>query len=217
MGYVETNWNLPLWEQINMARQNIYDGTWDKIPSQGWMFVPIDQYHGGWPECCIEPVGFLAGQWEYYLALYFGTGVSPCYRGSRLYDPAHPAGKALVKRYTDWNMRYRTILHADLIHLKRADGNGIDAVLHVEPDSAKCNERAMLIVFNQNAQKHINTTLRVPLYYSGLDTTSSVLRGKVGSPPEQDESAVTMLLERDWSLALDVVMPPASVMYWLFE
>jgi hypothetical protein len=23
MGYVETNWNLPLWEQINMARQNI--------------------------------------------------------------------------------------------------------------------------------------------------------------------------------------------------
>jgi len=44
MGYVETNWNLPLWEQINLARQNIYDGTWNKIPSQGWMFVPIDQY-----------------------------------------------------------------------------------------------------------------------------------------------------------------------------
>lgn len=35
MGYVETNWNLPLWEQINLARQNIYDGTWTKIPSQG--------------------------------------------------------------------------------------------------------------------------------------------------------------------------------------
>ena len=147
--YVETNWNLPLWEQINLARQNIYDGTWSKIPSQGWMFVPLvqckapaqtplsavchdayprDTYrkgdrrainvgfaqgvyplmgvllklcwcrsvrrratprttdsvltrlglallrwfltdHGGWPECCIEPVGFLAGQWEYYLAM----------------------------------------------------------------------------------------------------------------------------------------------------
>ena len=24
MGYVETNWNLPLWEQINLARQNVY-------------------------------------------------------------------------------------------------------------------------------------------------------------------------------------------------
>ena len=40
---VETNWNLPLWEQINLARQNIYDGTWNKIPSQGWMFVPLVQ------------------------------------------------------------------------------------------------------------------------------------------------------------------------------
>jgi len=41
MGYVETNWNLPLWEQITLARQNIYDGTWVKAPSQGWMFVPL--------------------------------------------------------------------------------------------------------------------------------------------------------------------------------
>ena len=82
MGYVETNWNLPLWEQINLARQNIYDGTWTKIPSQGWMFVPIDEYHGGWPECCIEPAGFLGGQWEWYLQMYFGTGVSPNYRGA---------------------------------------------------------------------------------------------------------------------------------------
>jgi hypothetical protein len=64
MGYVETNGNLPLWEQINLARQNIYDGTLTKAPSQGWMFVPLVQYHGGWPECCIEPAGFLAGQWE---------------------------------------------------------------------------------------------------------------------------------------------------------
>ena len=40
---VETNWNLPLWEQINLARQNIYDGTWTKVPSQGWMFVPLVQ------------------------------------------------------------------------------------------------------------------------------------------------------------------------------
>ena len=28
--------------------------------------------------------------------------------------------------------RYRVILHADIIHLKRADGNRIDALLHVE-------------------------------------------------------------------------------------
>jgi hypothetical protein len=63
-GRIAVQWNLPLWEQINLARQNIYDGTLTKAPSQGWMFVPLVQYHGGWPECCIEPAGFLAGQWE---------------------------------------------------------------------------------------------------------------------------------------------------------
>ena len=143
--YVETNWNLPLWEQINLARQNIYDGTWTKVPSQGWMFVPIDQYHGGWPECCIEPAGFLAGQWEWYLAQYFGTGVSPCYRGKRLFNEQVPASKALVQKYTAWNARYRAILHSDILHLRRADGNGFDAVLHVQPDAGKAEERAFLM------------------------------------------------------------------------
>ena len=51
-------------------------------------------------------------------------------------------------------------MHADLIHLKRADGNGIDALLHVEPDATKCKERALLVVFNQNPHVAVNTTLR---------------------------------------------------------
>ena len=29
MGYIETNWNLPLSEQVTLARQEIYDGTWN--------------------------------------------------------------------------------------------------------------------------------------------------------------------------------------------
>ena len=173
------------------------------------MFVPLVQYHGGWPECCIEPAGFLAGQWEYYLQLYFGTGVSPCYRGTRLYNEAIPATKALVQKYTAWNNKFRVILHADIVHLKRADGNGIDAILHVEPDAAKCKERAMLVVFNQNPNNHVNTTIRVPLYYSGLDATTSVSYG--GGAP------TTMTLARDWSVEVPVVMEPGSVLWVLFE
>jgi hypothetical protein len=34
-----------------------------------------------------------------FVALYFGTGVSPCYRGTRLYNEAEPASKALVQKY----------------------------------------------------------------------------------------------------------------------
>lgn len=124
-------------------------------------------------------MGFLAGQWEYYLKLYFGTGVSPCYRGHRLYNPAHPEGATLVKQYTDWNMQYRVILHADIIHLKRADGHGVDAILHVQPDPAKSKERAMLIVFNQSPHTSANMTLRVPLYYSGQSVRSPPGKGVI--------------------------------------
>lgn len=230
MGYVETNWNLPLWEQINLARQNIYDGTWAKVPSQGWMFVPLVQYHGGWPECCIEPVGFLAGQWEWYLAMYFFTGVSPCYRGTRLYDEKIPASKALVQKYTALNNQYRSILHADLIHLKRADGYGIDGMLHVQPDASKSKERAFLVVFNQNPQLSVNTTLRVPLYYVGLDTTATVTRGDAGgtldvtglnhssnTPKEQLQSPQTYTLARDWTISLPLSMAPNSVAWFVVE
>ena len=73
----------------------------------------------------------------------------------------------------------------------------------------------MLIVFNQNAQNQVNTTLRVPLYYAGLDATASVLMGAVGSPPQG--TAKTIPIERDWSITLNVMMPPSSVMYWSFE
>mmetsp|Transcript_39281 Transcript_39281/g.126227 ORF Transcript_39281/g.126227 Transcript_39281/m.126227 type:complete len:761 (-) Transcript_39281:56-2338(-) len=209
MGYVETNWNLPLWEQITLARQNIYDGTWVKAPSQGWMFVPLVKYHGGWPQCCVEPAGFLHGEWEFYLSMYFATGVSPCYRGTRLYDDEEPASEALVQRYVAFNNKYRTILHADMVHLKRADGNGIDALLHVEPVAAKCRERAMLVVFHQSRAAAINTTLRVPLYYSGLDDVASVSR--------MGGEATTVRLRRDFSVTVRVEMAPASVAWWVFE
>ena len=69
-----------------------------------------------------------------------------------------------IIRYTAWNAKYRVILHADIIHLKRADGNSFDAILHVEPDANKCKERAMLVIFNQNPDVSVNTSIRVPLY-----------------------------------------------------
>ena len=46
MGYRETNW-VPRDQQVIHTRQNIYDGTWEKAPGMGWMFVPLTEYHGG--------------------------------------------------------------------------------------------------------------------------------------------------------------------------
>ena len=47
MGYREVNWSLPRAQQVIHTRQNIYDGTWLKTPSMGWMHVPLAEYHGG--------------------------------------------------------------------------------------------------------------------------------------------------------------------------
>ncbi len=56
MGYRETNWSLPREQQVIHTRQNIYDGTWQKTPSMGWMFVPLTEYHGGGEAATIEPL-----------------------------------------------------------------------------------------------------------------------------------------------------------------
>ena len=86
-----------------------------------------------------------------------GSTTSPCTLALvsarftyRLYDEDIPASKALVQKWTAFNNRYRVVLHADIVHLKRADGNGMDAMLHVQPEPTKSKERAFLMLFNQN-------------------------------------------------------------------
>src|SRR5204862_1147036 len=54
MGYRETNWSLPREQQVIHTRQNLYDGTLDKTPAMGWMFVPLTEYQGGGAAATIE-------------------------------------------------------------------------------------------------------------------------------------------------------------------
>ncbi len=86
MGYRETNWSLPRAQQVIHTRQNIYDGTWTKTPSMGWMFVPLTQYHGGGAAATIEPLDQHRDHYERMLASNLALGVQACYRGPRLYD-----------------------------------------------------------------------------------------------------------------------------------
>jgi hypothetical protein len=81
MGYRETNWSLPRKQQEIIERQNVYDGTWNKTPSMGWMFVPLVQYHGGGKEATIEPLKDHLSHYEQRMANLFGAGVQACYRG----------------------------------------------------------------------------------------------------------------------------------------
>jgi len=162
MGYRETNWSLPRAQQEIIERQNIYDGTWAKTPSMGWMFVPLVEYHGGGKEATIEPLKEHLPHYEQRLANLFGAGVQACYRGPKLFDA--PETKELVKKWVDFYKSNRRILDGDIIHVRRPDGQDYDAIMHVDPFG---DTKGFLMVYNP-LKKSIIRTIKVDLYYTGL-------------------------------------------------
>jgi len=162
MGYRETNWSLPRRGQHVHARQNLFDGTWLKTPSMGWMFTPLVEYQGGGAAATIEPLREHLRDYESHLANNLGFGAQSCYRGPRLYDA--PETREMVRRWVAWFKKNRRILDADVIHLRRADGRRLDFVLHADPQG---KERGLLMVFNPT-DRLLEETIRVPMRYTGL-------------------------------------------------
>lgn len=193
MGYRETDWSLPREQQEIIERQNIYDGTWEKTPSMGWMFVPLTQYHGGGAAATIEPLKDHLDHYETRLANLFGAGVQACYRGPRLFDTDET--KAVVKKWVDFYKAHRAILDSDLIHLRRADGKDWDGWLHVNP---ALKERGLAMLYNPLDQP-IQRRIRLPLYYAGLTNQATVRH--------EDGSEEKVQLARDFSVEITVNIP----------
>ena len=200
MGYREVNWSLPRERQIILGRQNIYDGTWDKTPSMGWMFVPLVEYHGGGAAATLEPLRDHLDAYGQHLAQNFTAGVQACYRGPRLFDADET--KAVVKKWVSFYKSHRAILDSDIIHVRRPDGRDFDAILNVNPTLA---EKGMAIIHNP-LDEPISRTIRLPLYYTGL-TRRARVREKDGPPR-------TYTLERDYTIKVKVTLP-ARGMTWL--
>jgi hypothetical protein len=203
MGYREVNWSLPRAYQEIIERQNIFDGTWEKTPSMGWMFVPLTEYQGGGAAATIEPLKDHLPHYEQRLANLFGAGVIACYRGPRLYDTDQT--KAVVKRWVDFYKKHREVLNADLLHLRRADGRDLDYILHVNPAG---KEKALLMVYNPLEQE-VNRTLRIPLYYAGKSDTALV--------SERDSVASTFKLDREYCINLPVSVPARQVTWFVVQ
>lgn len=203
MGYVETNWSLPrAWQEV-IERQNIYDGTWQKTPSMGFMFVPLTQYHGGGTAATIEPLSEHLEHYETRLRNLFGAGVQACYRGPRLYDTAET--QRVVKKWVDFYKKYRAILDSDIIHLRRPDGRDWDGIIHVNPSLP---QKAFLSLYNP-LDEDIEREISVPLYYTGL-TDRATLR-------EQDGTPQTYTLARDYSIRIKIRIPAKGYTWYVVE
>jgi hypothetical protein len=199
MGYREENWSLPREQQVIHTRQNIYDGTWEKLPSMGWMFVPLTEYQGGGAAATIEPLSEHLDHYRSMIQSNLGLGVQACYRGPRLFDT--DATRDMVKTQVEWFKSHRDILESDLIHGRRADARDLDWMLHVNP---KLKEKGMLVVFNPLNQL-VKKTLRVNLHYTGVKDQARV----------RDASGNTRRIRLDSSESADIaVQVPAQGMSW---
>lgn len=175
MGYRETNWSLPRAQQHVHARQNMFDGTWDKTPSMGWMFVPLVEYHGGGAAATIEPLREHLNDYELHFANTFSNGVQACWRGTRLYDA--PETKAMVVRMVQWYKRHRQLLESDTIHLRRPDGRRLDFVVKA---NALTSPRMMVSVFNPT-DKDLKEKVRIPVDRAGLSGRAKIAREGKGA------------------------------------
>jgi hypothetical protein len=205
MGYREVNWSLPREQQLIHTRQNIYDGTREKTPSMGWMFVPLTEYHGGGAAATIEPLKDHLAHYGNMLAANLGNGVQACYRGPRLYDT--DSTKAVVRYWVDFYKRHRDILESDIVHSasRRADGRDLDWLFHANPN---LKEKGCMLVFNP-AGKAIKKNIRVNVYYTGL---------KDGAMVRVDEGApIKLKVSRDYFVEFEIGVKPNSTRFVTFE
>ncbi len=154
----------------------------------GWMFTPLVQYHGGGAAATIEPLREHLADYEQHLANNLGFGAQACYRGPRLYDS--PETKAAVIKWVTWFKRYRDILESDVIHVRRADGRNLDAILHVNP---ALPIKGLAMIYNPSDEP-LQQEIGLPLYYTGLSDAALVA--------ERDGRPVRMKLDRQYRITL---------------
>jgi hypothetical protein len=203
MGYRETNWSLPRHQQEIIERQNIFDGTWEKTPSMGWMHVPLVEYQGGGAEATIEPLKEHLQHYGQRLADLFGAGVQAAYRGSRLYDA--PETLDMVKKWVAFYKKHRAVLDADIIHVKRADGCTTDAILHVNPGSV---EKGLLMVYNP-LDHPVKQNLTINVYYTGLDRIALI--------SENDNKPQRFRIKRNYEIIIPVSVDPNSQSWYIIK
>lgn len=203
MGYREAASNLTPAQQMLLGRQYVYDGTWIKQPTMGWMTLQLVGFYSNDPRIGLEPLCENIVRYENQLVQYLASGCQMTIRGRRLYDT--PETKAMVSQWIDWFIKYRDILTSDIIHVSRPTGRDIDCIMHVNP---KLKEKGIVVFFNPT-QNDITKEVRLPLYYTGLKG-SAMFR-------EQEGQAKRHSLDAAGNMLVNVTVPAESFNWYVIE
>ena len=114
MGYDEQQYSLPRWRDLSVSRMSMYDDLYAYLPTQGWMFLPITDYHAGGSDATF---GSDIKAYEFGLAQYLGAGTAACYRGDRVYKD-EPTGQ-MVAKWIGWYKAHRATLIHPIVHIRR--------------------------------------------------------------------------------------------------
>ena len=180
----------------------MYDDLYAHLPTQGWMFVPIVDYHGGGDAAAFNPLAQHLEEYEWALAQYLGAGVAACYRGDHLYDTNQT--RDVVIKWVAFYRNHRETLIQPVIHLRRPTMQGWDGWLHVNPYGYGSGgvEVGVAMIFNPT-DATISTRIALPLYYTGITDTASI---------SIDGAAFTDYpLDRLYNAALGLDMAPRSI------
>ncbi|MDD6527914.1 MAG: hypothetical protein PUF31_08975, partial [Oscillospiraceae bacterium] len=97
VGYEEIAFSEKRVEQLITSRIYYYKGTFDKNPSQGWGFMPLNVYHGGGKDAMFFPTEKNAFEFDWALAQLTAAGVWPTTRGKKVYDSE--TGRDIFKKW----------------------------------------------------------------------------------------------------------------------
>lgn len=203
MGYREASANLTPQQQLLLGRQYIYDGTWHKLPTMGWMTLQLVGFYSNDPRVGLEPLCDNLDKYEQQLIQYLASGCHLTIRGKRLYDT--PETKKMVSGWIDWFKKYRDILTSDIIHVSRPTGRDLDCIMHVNPF---IGHKGMVVVFNPT-DKDITKELLLPLYYTGLTDKATVTSG--------DGGVKTYALTGRKEMMMPVTIPAQGTQWFLIE
>ena len=202
--YSEYIFTLPRWNDITISRQLMYDTSYSRLPTAGWMFLPGIPYHNGSADSTFEPLYKNINDYDYAMGMYFNYAVAPTIRGYELYD--NNATKNVVKKWVDYFVKHREILTSSINHIRRPDNQWLDAILHVNHLYDECG---LATVFNPLTRKVTNQVMEVNLYYTGAKDSIWV--------SHEDGKYEQVNLFNEYYYLLNVTMNAQNITYFVFN